>query len=204
MAWYDVTGTVADWIMAGSAVFAAVKANQWFSQRLHSKGLDKAEEILLSIDNLMNELDTILFKVHESKHYLKAIESNRIVADPELLKAYDLIIATQTEKFNHVLKIRQDTRLLDRWNVTPKNNELFDNIYLSLSDLFVSTTQTISIAHKCLHDISYMSRSDFESAYKVYLNLYEKSQNQLEKVHRDYKKIIALEFKELFELKKPH
>ncbi|EKY3122139.1 hypothetical protein ACI1BR_004255, partial [Cronobacter sakazakii] len=84
MAWYDITGTLADWVMAGAAVYAAFRANGWFSQRLHSKGLDKAEEILLSIDNCVTELETVLFKLDEIKYYLDAIHSNHIKADYEV------------------------------------------------------------------------------------------------------------------------
>ena len=203
MAWYDITGTVADWVMAGSAVFAAMKANQWFSQRLHSKGLDKAEEILLSIDNSINELDNILFKVHESKYYLKAIASNRIAADSELLKTYDLVSDHLTDKFNHIIKIRQDTKLLERWNVTPKNIDLFEKIFLNFSDLFLSATQTTFLAHKCIYNICYMSRNDFDSAYAQYLDNYKKTDDGLRNVRMSYKDLIALDFNELFELKKP-
>jgi hypothetical protein len=32
MAWYDITGTVSDWIMAGVAVYAAANAKDWIKQ----------------------------------------------------------------------------------------------------------------------------------------------------------------------------
>ena len=51
MAWYDVTGSIADLVMAGVAVYAAANANQWFSQRSHTKGFDKAEQLLADIDD---------------------------------------------------------------------------------------------------------------------------------------------------------
>ncbi|MGX5108098.1 hypothetical protein ACWKYD_04720 [Enterobacter cloacae] len=39
MSWYDITGTVADWVMAGAAGYAAYLAKNWIKPNLQQQGL---------------------------------------------------------------------------------------------------------------------------------------------------------------------
>nr|EKX9064370.1 hypothetical protein [Enterobacter cloacae] len=49
MAWYDITGTVSDLIMAIAAVYAAMNVKDLIKERTHTIGLKKAEGIVLSL-----------------------------------------------------------------------------------------------------------------------------------------------------------
>lgn len=46
MAWYDITGTVADWVMAGAAGYAAFLAKNWIKPNLQQQGLTKVVNFL--------------------------------------------------------------------------------------------------------------------------------------------------------------
>ncbi|BEK73379.1 MULTISPECIES: hypothetical protein [Enterobacter] len=46
MAWYDITGTVADWVMAGAAGYAAFLAKNWIKPNLQQQGLSKVVNFL--------------------------------------------------------------------------------------------------------------------------------------------------------------
>ncbi|EKY3192771.1 hypothetical protein RA977_004320, partial [Cronobacter sakazakii] len=198
------TGTLADWVMAGAAVYAAFRANGWFSQRLHSKGLDKAEEILLSIDNCVTELETVLFKLDEIKYYLDAIHSNHIKADYEVLKTYDQTSKYLADKFNHINNIRHNTKLLYRWNIKTKKAEIFNNVYKYFISFYLTSSQSISLAHNSVYNICYMTREEFENSYVEYHQLYEKTQVELVKVRKAYDVLTSHEFNDMFLLKKPH
>ncbi|EPS5595985.1 hypothetical protein ACVF21_004190 [Cronobacter sakazakii] len=204
MAWYDITGTVADWVMAGAAVYAALSAKQWFSQRLHSKGLDKAEEILLSIDNCITELDTVRFKLDEIKYYLDAIHSNHIKADYEVLRTYDKTSKYLVEKFNHINNIRNNTTLLYRWNIKCKKTELFDDVYNCFLSFYITASQSISLAHNSVYNICHMTRNDFESSYAEHNYFSKQTEVEFEKLRNAYDVLSSHEFNELFLLKKTH
>lgn len=73
MALYDVTGTIADWIMAGAAAYAAWNAKSWFSQRSHTTGFDKAEEILHKIDSFYLRTQESVLHLHSELEYLNAV-----------------------------------------------------------------------------------------------------------------------------------
>ncbi|HDW0669569.1 TPA: hypothetical protein RKZ72_004076, partial [Enterobacter cloacae] len=186
MAWYDITGTVADWVMASAAVYAAFSANHWFSQRLHSKGLDKAEEILLSIDNAINELDSVRTKLDEAKYYLDAINSKEIKADYEAIKIYDQTSTYLADKFNHVNTVRHNVKLLNRWNVETKKEAIFDDVLNNFSKFFFVSTQSISLAHKSIYDICYMTDHDFENTYAEFNSCYKLTQVAFEEIHEAY------------------
>ena len=46
MPWYDITGTVADWVMAGAAGYAAFLAKNWIKPNLQQQGLSKVVNFL--------------------------------------------------------------------------------------------------------------------------------------------------------------
>ncbi|MFH2243760.1 hypothetical protein ABK706_04920 [Enterobacter sichuanensis] len=46
MSWYDITGTVADWVMAGAAGYAAYLAKNWIKPNLQQQGLSRVVNFL--------------------------------------------------------------------------------------------------------------------------------------------------------------
>uniref|UniRef100_A0A8I0CZT6 Uncharacterized protein n=1 Tax=Pseudomonas tritici TaxID=2745518 RepID=A0A8I0CZT6_9PSED len=85
MAWYEVTGTLADWVMAGAAAYAAFNAKQWFSQRSHTKGFDKAEGILSTTDSLYNLTYKTIEDLYPVLNYLNELNSG--LKNPDLKKS---------------------------------------------------------------------------------------------------------------------
>lgn len=75
MTWYEVTGTLADWVMAGAAAYAAFNAKQWFSQDLTLKVFDKAEEILSTTDSLYYSTYKTIEDLYPVLNYLNELNS---------------------------------------------------------------------------------------------------------------------------------
>lgn len=48
MAWYDVTGTVADWVMVGAAVYAATQAHKWVQDKTNNDLYQLSKEVIVN------------------------------------------------------------------------------------------------------------------------------------------------------------
>ncbi|XSB54988.1 hypothetical protein ACP3PD_07805 [Enterobacter ludwigii] len=112
MAWYEVTGTIADWVMAGAAAYAAFNAKQWFSQRSHTKGFDKAEEILSTTDCLYNSTYKTIEELYPVLNYLNELNSG--LKKPDLKKAQEFELSENKHR-EFISKIDNLVKELDLW-----------------------------------------------------------------------------------------
>lgn len=201
MAWYDITGTIADWVMAGSAVYAAVNAKRWFSQRSHTKGFDKAEELLAEIDRLFNYTDKMQADLQNFWDYLEQSEKNTIKLNDSQNAYFVSLIDELTKHRNNIINLIQDAKLIERWSIRMKNSDVVFNVLLKLHEAF------------CLGMILY-------SAFKLHMNAlsdhrdlenngidlllrknYREANEATSAVMKPYKILINLKFTQLFAIK---
>jgi len=92
MAWYDVTGTVPDWIMAGAAGYAAYMAKNWFKPNLQQQGLPKVVEFLQK--DLLSLVSERLEYIHidSLNRSINAIEGDIIYFPGEKQKRLNLTL----------------------------------------------------------------------------------------------------------------
>ncbi|ELY4576828.1 hypothetical protein SMZ92_000160 [Cronobacter sakazakii] len=72
MAWYDITGTVADWVMAGAAGYAAFLAKNWIKPNLQQQGLSKVVSFL---QEDITKLATVRIEYINIEYIIDLIES---------------------------------------------------------------------------------------------------------------------------------
>lgn len=61
MVWYDITGTIADWMMAGAAVYAAFNAKDWIKDKHNSAGYDHVAKLMADYDTVVLEMNRFYF-----------------------------------------------------------------------------------------------------------------------------------------------
>ncbi|QUY50343.1 hypothetical protein JK621_09435 [Serratia plymuthica] len=67
MAWYDITGTIADWTMAGAAVYAAFNAKDWIKDKHNSAGYDHVAKLMADYDTVVLEMNRFYFYMSKLK-----------------------------------------------------------------------------------------------------------------------------------------
>lgn len=65
MDFYDYTGTLADWIMAGSAFYAAWNARSWFKQSQINLGFEQANNFILNLEKAVLTAVNESYSIHD-------------------------------------------------------------------------------------------------------------------------------------------
>ncbi|WGK58978.1 hypothetical protein [Pantoea sp. SS70] len=200
MAWYDLTGTIADWVMAGAAVYAAWNARSWFSQRSHTKGFDKAEEILASIDEhnikTINEVNII----HSSFSLFDDIKQTR---SAPLKNAHFEYAENQLKHKNTVTLIQNlinDLICLERWAIKVSNPGDILDVTNNLIDMHSSAAHFYASCDSCLYQIHYVGWVDFDNHFKVIKSNYDDYLLALANLDRAYNKFKVQRFDHFFKL----
>jgi len=200
MAWYDITGTVADWVMAGAAVYAAVNAKQWFSQRSHTKGFDKAEEIISKIDIHFRERNDYLKELHMTYEFLMGVDARSVSADPALLDKYESLSKKHTDIIALIDKLEEETILIERWSITIIDIELVKSIIKALRVLNVSAANSFSSTRSCLYNYNYIGINEFEDSHIYFKTHYEEFRRDLHSLEVIYDKFKRTQFKKIFKV----
>ena len=176
MAWYEVTGTIADWVMAGAAAYAAFNAKQWFSQRSHTKGFDKAEEILSTTDCLYNSTYKTIEELYPVLNYLNELNSG--LKKPDLKKAqeFELSENKHREFISKIDNLVKELDLMERWSIKVENKDIILGVTKSLREVNASACNAfISVQSSILECVNNnqrgfeLSRKNFNQHYKEYL-----------------------------------
>ncbi|MEW5200229.1 hypothetical protein [Enterobacter hormaechei] len=146
MAWYDITGTVADWVMAGVAVYAAANANQWFSQRSHTKGFDKAEQLLSDIDEQYSKTKNYISELHDAFEYLKAVDERITYVDGNKAHDYQMLILNHTFDIQRIDELSENLEMIERWSLFLKDKDIINDVLKKLRDSSVSAFNASSLA----------------------------------------------------------
>lgn len=101
MAWYDITGTVADWVMAAAAVYAASKADDFFRAKKNEAALKAAitlyDDVIPKLYDKNRKLKLNFNKIDWYATQLK----NNIEPSHELYEKFHDMLSFTTELQNY-------------------------------------------------------------------------------------------------------
>ncbi|QIM42028.1 hypothetical protein [Leclercia adecarboxylata] len=201
MAWYDITGTVSDWIMAGVAVYAAANANQWFSQRSHTKGFDKAEELLANIDEQYGKLKNYTCQLHGVLEYLNAVNDKITYVDANKSHEFELLILTHKFDIQKIDDLNENLEMLERWSLQIINKELMQGIIKKLRDTSVSAYNASSLAKGCMYNAECIGMDEFRETLTYFKAHYEEYLKDLAESEQKYLNFKKSKFVDLFQVK---
>lgn len=201
MAWYDITGTVSDWIMAGVAVYAAANANQWFSQRSHTKGFDKAEELLSNIDEQYGKFKNYTCQLHGVLEYLNAVNEKMTYVDANKSHEFELLILTHKFDIQKIDDLTENLEMLERWSLQIINKELILGIIKTLRDTSVSAYNASSLAKGCMYYAECIGMDEFRETLTYFKAHYEEYLKDLAESEQKYLKFKKSKFVDLFQVK---
>ncbi len=201
MAWYDITGTVSDWIMAGVAVYAAANANQWFSQRSHTKGFDKAEELLANIDEQYGKLKNYTCQLHGVLEYLNAVNDKITYVDANKSHEFELLILTHKFDIQKIDDLNENLEMLERWSLQIINKELMQGIIKKLRDTSVSAYNSSSLAKGCMYNAECIGMDEFRETLTYFKAHYEEYLKDLAESEQKYLNFKKSKFVDLFQVK---
>ncbi|EPD1010312.1 hypothetical protein ACR572_001473 [Escherichia coli] len=142
-------GSVSDWastfcnaIMAGAALYAAINAKNWLSEKTRTLGLEKAESILNEIDTFSSAHSSYIDRLAEAEIYYRSnIFENQVDRNIVIISLDELRVLIENNKLR-----LQDTHSkfssLKRWDVTILKEE---EIY-QLLDVYQRTIMSLSNA----------------------------------------------------------
>lgn len=198
MAWYDVTGTVSDWVMASAAVYAAINAKRWFSQRSHTKGFDKAEEIISIIDSLHRERNDYTNQLYITNEYLGAIDDRSTHPDDERYSMYSGLSKKHSDKIKSIDILYEELVLIERWSIEIINIDLIKSVIKSLRQLNASASNAYNASYSCIYNINSMGRAEFEDSFKRFKSYYDDFLRDLAILEANYDKFKKNKFTKFF------
>ncbi|ELY6080366.1 MULTISPECIES: hypothetical protein [Enterobacteriaceae] len=201
MAWYDITGTVADWVMAGVAVYAAANANQWFSQRSHTKGFDKAEQLLADIDEHYGKLKYYISDLHNALEYLNAVNERMIYVDGKKSNDYEMLSITHKYDIERIDGLSENYMSLERWSLILKNRKIIEDLLKTFQNLSVSAFNASSLAKSCIYNAEHMGMDEFKLTLKNFKTHYDEYVKELAEAEQKYIKFKKMKFIDLFHIK---
>ncbi|EEV6014773.1 TPA: hypothetical protein K8979_004311 [Escherichia coli] len=197
-------GSVSDWvstfcnaIMAGAALYAAVNAKNWLSEKTRTLGLEKAEAILNEIDTFSATHNSYIDSLAEAEIYYRSnifdnqADRNRVIKSLDELR---VLIE------NNKLRL-QDTHSkfssLKRWDVTIlKEKEIYqllDTYQMTIMSLSNATFNLRNALSEFINDERYFAL--FGHHFKVNYGEALSSYYQGKCIHE---KIRTYKFRELF------
>ncbi|HBW1972365.1 TPA: hypothetical protein MYV36_000291 [Klebsiella pneumoniae] len=201
MAWYDITGTVADWVMAGVAVYAAANANQWFSQRSHTKGFDKAEQLLSDIDEQYSKTKKYISELHDAFEYLKAVDERTTFVDENKAHDYQMLILNHTFDIQRIDELSENLEMIERWSLFLKDKDIINDVLKKLRDSSVSAFNASSLAKSCIYDAEHIGMDEFSTSFKHFKVHYNDYVKDLAETEQKYLKFKKTKFIDLFQVK---
>lgn len=159
-------GSISDWVSSlstfGTLVIAGMayrKAPDWFSQRSHTKGFDKAENILSTIDSFYRHRMQYANEIHLTLENLNSLDLKKFIINSEILDKLEDSYNKHTKNIELIDKLSDELLLIERWSITIVNIELISTVIKSLRSLNDSAAITYNTSHSYL-DNGYSRRND--------------------------------------------
>lgn len=194
----DIVSALCNVAMAGAAVYAAINAKQWFSQKSHTKGFDKAEEILSRIDSYYRNRNNYLSELHLTSEFFEAVNSRLTVADPILLDKYDKLSKEHSDNIVLIDKLSEELLLIERWSITVINIELINSVIKPLRELNISASNAYNGCYSCVYNYNYMHKDDFENSFNYLKTQYTEFLKDLHTLETCYDKFKRNKFANFF------
>lgn len=129
MAWYDITGTVPDWIMAGVAIYAAANAKDWIKQKKDEDAYNIAKELIFSD---LDKLSGIVLEIHSHNINLSVYtqnigyDLNLFISEDDCNKGIDVVMKGGREFISINISINKLSRL--GWNFKSLPSNSFEKV----------------------------------------------------------------------------
>ena len=201
-------GTVSDWFSAlcnlataVAAVYAAFNAKQWFSQRSHTKGFDKAEELLSNVDSLYHCTSSLFEKLDSSLKLVNLISGNLRIPSNSEAEEY-AILQKQTEiKIKELDNIKNNLEVFERWSIEIKNKDIILDTIKCIRDANVSAVNSFISVQSSIHDINTVGRYTLNMSIDNFKRYYTEHLSDLAILESKYNTFKKQKFINLFEVK---
>ncbi|EOC0143039.1 hypothetical protein ACI0YY_000226 [Cronobacter sakazakii] len=201
MAWYDVTGSIADWVMASAAAYAAFNAKQWFSQRSHTKGFDKAEEILSDIDSFYRTTYKSVEELYLTMDYLNMIGSGLKAANTSEAEKYQSLENSHSEIIAKANRLIEELDLIERWSIEVKNKEIILTVTKLVIDVNICAVNAYQSVQSGIYERMSESKVGFQQSTANFKRDYEEYLSDLTALEAAYKKFKKQKFINFFKVK---
>ena len=196
----DLASAGCNIVMASAAVYAAFNAKRWFSQRSHTKGFDKAEEILTQIDSLFRETVDGITELHTTLEFLNTVSGNLTLADHSLMEKYECLASNHNNLIQNIDRLSEEVELIERWSIKIKNQHIIHSTIKAFRYTHVSASHAYNAARGAIYDINFMSKEDFEIMLKHYKKFYEEFLYELAEAELQYGNFKKQKFTSFFKV----
>jgi len=197
----DLASAGCNIVMASSAVYAAFNAKRWFSQRSHTRGFDKAEELLSQIDDLFYYTAKIQEDLYNFWDYLEKLERKLIQLDDHKNAYFISLIDELTVRSEKILQVMQDAKLIERWSIKLKNRDVVFDVLGKLHQSFYSSITVYTFFQLSIQNISNYIDLDIDITNSIFRKHYKEAVENTSAVNPCYEKMINLKFTQLFAIK---
>ncbi|WP_159403175.1 hypothetical protein [Enterobacter hormaechei] len=195
----DIISAGCNVAMAAAAGYAAFNAKQWFSQRSHTKGFDKAEELLSKIDIQYEYTVKLRKSLSDMWDYLENIEKEIILFNKEKNDFYSGLVVQCNNNIQNIEKIMHDLQIIERWSVRIKKPEYIYDVLFSFLELY-SCFKMLCLTFDLNMEI-YFKNSDSELTNSAFRKNYRETKNALIKNDKQYNSLTKHKFTQLFSIK---
>lgn len=197
----DVVSAACNLTMAGAAVYAAWNARDWFSQRSHSKGFDKAESILTSIDEYTLDSKKIIDDLHSSFSLLEEIKQSRSAPSREQKFNFKDSEECHKEYKKNIHKLIGELSSIERWALTVSNPTEILVITNYLTDLHTSAAIFYFYSDACLYQLSNIGWPEFDRTFYAVKENYNDCLLAYANLEREYDDFKVKRFDRFFKLR---
>jgi len=197
----DITSAGCNIIMASAAIYAAYNAKSWFSQRSHTKGFDKAEEIIAKIDNYVRFANGSLADLKSTFETLDGITNWLAQPDINLKKKYGTL--AEEHRLQNILieELKEEVNLIERWSIKVKNKSVIDINLRLLSLIHTFAHDTYLKASTAIDYITNKSKSDFDEIFTEFKGNFNNFQSNLDYLNNVYEEFKGKKFTFFFKVK---
>jgi len=174
MAWYDITGTVADWVMAGAAIYAASQAHKWVNSKMNNDLYHLSKEVIVNNHEFI--YNYFLNSARASKYYTaiisRAKNNDNFVGMLPSLESIKKEIDKINEMYEIKVNLESNMRMLNKLGFSYEKNKAYvlaselDKIYFSSFVIHLKTFWDTLYAHV-------LSLQEIEAEYRDSTGVYK-------------------------------
>ncbi|WP_159378317.1 hypothetical protein [Pantoea dispersa] len=196
----DVVSAGCNMAMAVAAIYAAWNARDWFSQKTHTKGFDKAEDILSSIDEYTLKTKKTVSETHSTFSLFEEIKQSRSVPHKKSQSKFNENLSWHSNYKNSVQTLVDDLFRLERWAIKVSNPGDILKVTNELINMHVSAAHFYTYCDSCLYQLHNMGWSEFDQQFKLLKTNYNDYLSSLAQLEKAYDKFKIQRFKHFFKL----
>lgn len=196
----DWISAISNFAMAVAAVYAAFNAKRWFSQRSHTIGFDKAEDILAQIDTLFHKTSEGIYKLHNTLEVLEPVSTRSALIDGAEMDKFENHADHHNQIIKSIDRLLEEIELIERWSIKIKNEVLIKRTIKAIRDNHVSATNAYHTARNAIYNLNYIGLDEFENMYKHFKMLYGEYLGEIAVVEFEYSEFKKQKFTSYFKV----